>query len=97
MNKILKRKYYALEIELISPLKVSNGQEIHSDSDVMRNGNGVLFIPGSSLAGAFRDYLGFSKDKECIMGYADGEKGYMSSVFISDLYFDNKGQNINLK
>ena len=46
MNKILKRKYYALEIELISPLKVSNGQEIHSDSDVMRNGNGVLFIPG---------------------------------------------------
>ena len=59
MNKILKRKYYALEIELISPLKVSNGQEIHSDSDVMRNGNGILFIPGSSLAGAFRDYLGF--------------------------------------
>jgi len=94
VNKILKRKYYALEIELKSPLKVSNGQEIHSDSDVMRNGNGMLFIPGSSLAGAFREYLGFSKDKECIMGYADGEKGYMSSVFISDLYFDNKIQDM---
>lgn len=88
-NSILKRVYYALEVELISPVNVSSGENIYSDSDIIVNGDGIPFIPGSSVAGAFRNALGDSKSKVSIMGYSDGEEGSMSGVYISDIYFND--------
>lgn len=85
---IISRKYYALKVELISPLSISSGEDYYTDSDVMRNGRGEVFIPGTSLAGAFRNYLGHNKNQECIYGFALKKEGKMSSIYISDLYFD---------
>ncbi len=85
-NKINKCKYYALDIKLISPMCVSGGISENTDSDVLRNGDGELFVPGTSLAGAFRNYIGKKKDVESSMGYSKGNDGKMSSIFISDLY-----------
>lgn len=89
-NPIVSRKYYALKVELVSPLSISNGQNYYTDSDIMRNSKGEVFIPGTSLAGAFRSYLGDDKKQESIYGFSENEKGRMSSLYISDLYFDTR-------
>jgi CRISPR/Cas system CSM-associated protein Csm3 (group 7 of RAMP superfamily) len=86
-KRILKRKYYAITIQLTSPLSVAGSSSVYTDSDVIRNGNGELFIPGTSLAGVFRNRLNQKKSESGMMGYSDGKDGRMSSLFISDLYF----------
>lgn len=97
LNKILKRYYITAEIELASPLALSNGSEENTDSDVLCNGKDEAFIPGTSVAGAFRNYLDNKKDKPGIFGYSvnmgnDKDDGRMSTVFISDIYL--KGTNV---
>lgn len=104
LNKILKRYYIAVEIELASPLALSSGFDENTDADVLRNrnkkkdtdtdGDGDVFIPGTSLAGAFRNYLDKKKDEPGTFGYArkmesNKDDGRMSSVFISDIYLNN--------
>lgn len=85
-NKICKRIYYAIDVQLKSPLCISNGEDYYTDADVLTNGNGEYFVPGTSLAGAFRNYLNNKKDEKSIYGYSKGSEGRMSSVFISDIY-----------
>lgn len=87
-NKIISREYYAIDVSLVSPLNISNGEDYYSDADVLTNGSGEYFIPGTSLAGAFRNYLGKDKKTECAYGFADGDAGRMSSIFISDIYLE---------
>ena len=88
-NRIVSREYFELGVRLDSPLSVSNGENSMTDSDVMINRDCQVFVPGTSLAGAFRNYLEQKKNQKGIMGFSDGEDGRMSSVFISDLYFDS--------
>lgn len=100
-SNIEKRVYYAIPITLASPLCISNGMDDITDADVLRNGNGEVFIPGSSLAGAFRDYISQKAEEPGLFGYSKIRKsiednkrdraseGRMSSIFVSDLYFDN--------
>ena len=97
MGKIIKRYYINAEIKLETPLTISNGENEHTDSDVLRNANEKIFIPGTALAGAFRNYLDKEKNKKCSFGYSskikkggvETDEGSMSSIFISDVYFDN--------
>ncbi len=96
-NPIISRKYYAVKVELLSPLSVSNGQDYYTDADVMKNGKGEVFVPGTSLAGAFRNYLGDDKKQESIYGFSLDEKGRMSSIYISDLYFDTLPEHDHVK
>lgn len=87
VNKIVKRIYYAVEICLRSPLALSSGENETTDMDVLRNSQGEAFIPGTSIAGAFRNYLKKEKTQECSFGFSKGEEGRMSSISISDIYF----------
>ncbi|MDO5423022.1 MAG: RAMP superfamily CRISPR-associated protein [Eubacteriales bacterium] len=89
-NPIRKRCYYAAEVTLCSPLSVSSGMNEYTDSDVLVNGSGEVFVPGTSLAGAMRGYLGMDKKTDGIFGFSDGEDGKMSRVAVCDLYFDRK-------
>lgn len=89
-QKIEKRKYMAVTMKLISPLAVSSGENLHSDADVQRNGTGEIFVPGTSLAGAFRNILEDYGCSESVMGYSEGSLGRMSSLCISDLYFEKQ-------
>ena len=61
MKSILNRKVLYVQVQLTSPLSVSSGENEWTDSDVLRDGNGELFVTGSSLAGAMRAYLGIKK------------------------------------
>lgn len=86
-KKIIEKQYYAFKLRLASPLNVSAGLSEETDADVLRNGDGEAFIPGTSVAGAFRNALMLKEKSDGIMGYSDGEQGRMSSILISDIYF----------
>lgn len=90
VNRIVKRIYYAVELQLRSSLAISSGEDGITDMDILRNRNGEVFIPGTSIAGAFRNYLQKNKEEDCNFGFSRGEEGRMSSVCISDLYFAEK-------
>lgn len=53
-NGVLKKIYYQLCITEISPLRIGDGGNEETDSDLMLDGRGFPFIPGSSLAGILR-------------------------------------------
>ena len=96
MKAVLKRQVFYIQIQLESPLNVASGEDEWTDADVLRDFEGNPFVPGTSLAGAMRAYLGKKKDdKDCFMGFtgkdADGnDDGKMSSLFVSDMCFDGK-------
>lgn len=90
-KKIIEKQYYAFKLRLASPLNVSAGLSEETDADVLRNGDGEVFIPGTSVAGAFRNALMLKEKSDGIMGYSDGEQGRMSSILISDIYFAELG------
>ena len=91
-NAIVKRAYYKIEVENISPLATSSGERELTDSDLLRNADGICFVPGTSLAGAFRNALKLEKKSKGIMGFSDGEDGKMSGIYISDLYFNQNNE-----
>ena len=91
MSAVLKRKVFFIRIQLLSPLNVSSGEDEWTDADVLRDGKGNPFVAGTSLAGAMRAYLEKEKNSPCFMGYSGkNEIGKMSSLFISDLNFEEK-------
>ncbi len=56
-NPIIQKSYYCFCVELASPLCIASSESSFTDADVLRNGNGECFVPGTSLAGAFRNTL----------------------------------------
>lgn len=94
---IKKREYFEIKLELISPLNIGNGESIETDSDVLKASDGRCFIPGTSLAGALRNYLGDMKNEESIYGFSQGDAGRMSSVFISDLYWNDEDVKLSVR
>ena len=96
-RKILKRSYYDIRIMLDSPINIGNGVSGDTDSDVMRNSGGECFVPGTSIAGAFRNYLGDRKNEKSAFGYSEGQEGQMSLVYFSDLYFDQNSVKVSVR
>lgn len=87
---IIKKKYFAVSVVLASPLCVSNGNDKNTDKDILKNASGEFFLPGSSIAGAWRDYLGQKRNCDGLMGFSEDDKGRMSPVSVQDLYLANK-------
>lgn len=52
MKKI--KKYYRIKFKLTSPLSVGSGENRITDSDIILDGRGLPYIPGSALAGVYR-------------------------------------------
>ena len=90
INCVTKKIVYYIAVELASPLCISKGDGVLTDNDVLVNGKGIPFIPGSSLAGAMRGYIEKEKNEDCIFGYEDmsNHQGRMSSLYVTDLFFD---------
>ncbi len=92
-NEIVQRIFYAVKVKTASPLTISGGVDTvtkFSDHDVLRNLENEVFIPGSSLAGAFREYLNLKKDCKGAMGFSKGEEGAMSPILVSDMFFTSE-------
>lgn len=92
-RKIINRTVYKISVITASPVCVSGTHYMSdlTDSDVIKDYDGNAFIPGSSIAGALRDYRGQKKDVIGLFGFnKDDEDGQMSAIYISDLTFGNK-------
>ena len=50
----MKKIYYLLTLEQKSPLRIGNSNHEQSDNDLMLDGRGMPFIPGTSLCGILR-------------------------------------------
>lgn len=87
-NPIRERTYIVLKLKLASPLIISGGWDENTDMDIMRNSAGEVFLPGTSIAGAMRNFLGKNKDQDSIMGFSRQKDGRMSALFLEDAYFD---------
>lgn len=76
-----------------SPLHVGGyGEDVDTDLPLARDGAGVLYIPGSSLAGAFRSWCEETYIKKVInefWGFQDGDKGHASFVIVDDAEIEN--------
>ena len=83
----MKKVYYQLKMYQKSPLRISSGDNETTDSDLLLDGRGCPFIPGSSIAGVLREY--YSKrasaaDVNELFGYVSGETLANSHVTVSD-------------
>lgn len=71
-----------------SPLHVGGyGDDVDTDLPLARDGAGQLYVPGTSLAGSFRELaerlFGNSVIEE-LWGFQDGDKGHASFVMVDD-------------
>ena len=58
MKTVIKRLVFYIQIQLESPLNVASGEDEWTDADILLDFDGNPFVPGSSLAGAMRSYIG---------------------------------------
>ena len=86
----MKKVYYQLKLYQKSPLRISSGDNETTDSDLMLDGRGCPFIPGSSVAGVLRDLCmnavrSLSEaEVDQLFGYISGETLAESHVLVSD-------------
>ena len=85
-NSITERIVYSIDLELDAPLCISSGETDYTDSDIQRDFDDIPFVPGTSLAGALRDYLEKVGKDTSLFG-TDGRESCMSALFISDFRF----------
>lgn len=79
----MKRIYYYVEVENISPIHVGNGENNFTDLDLIRDKNNQFFIPGTSLAGSIIHQL--NKQEQELLEIQDNPKLMKQSpLFISD-------------
>lgn len=64
MNKV----YYRFEFSLISAMSLGCGENHVTDNDIITNGSGMPYIPGSTMAGVFRGLLDSEKEQEKYFG-----------------------------
>lgn len=58
------KKYYRITFTLASPLSIGCGEDRLTDSDIVRDSRGLPYIPGTSLAGVYRNlFSGDEADK----------------------------------
>ena len=61
------KRYYRLELDLVSGMNVGNGENENSDKDLLRDSRQVPFIPGSTMAGLYRAFFD-AKTQETFFG-----------------------------
>lgn len=88
-NPVYKRVYIRIKGMLGSPLLVGSGENRHSDGDVILDAYGNPFVPGSSLAGALRDYVTVVLGKETANVLLGSLEGGQSPLIVYDTEFEN--------
>lgn len=82
MNRaITRRLFYYVDIELLSPMSLGNGDATMTDNDLLLDDKGQPFIPGTSIAGVFQSYQNISFNTE---------EDKQSPVYVSDATLNTK-------
>ena len=80
---IKEKVYYLVRIKTESPLSIGSGLEEMTDSDILKDSNGIPFIPATALAGVMLHYL--NKDEQEIFTPEKNNEKILSPYFISDV------------
>ena len=80
----MKKQFYYVELENISPLHIGNGDNEYTDLDLLLDKDGNFYIPGTSMAGACIHSLNTDIQKKLQPSLKDDSK--LSPVFFSDAY-----------
>ena len=87
----MKKVYYLLKMVAKSPLRIGADSNEETDSDLLVDGRGVPFIPGSSLAGALRSIESNVEMEKELFGYIkkateedDSSEAVESRILIND-------------
>ena len=56
-DRIIKKKYCRITFTLASPLAVGSGTNESSDKDIIRDSQGIPYIPASAMAGVCRSFF----------------------------------------
>ena len=78
----MKRIYYYLELENISPIHIGNGENTYTDLDVIKDENNQFYIPGTSLTGSIVHSLD-KNDQELIQPQYQSQSK-QSPIIIND-------------
>lgn len=68
LNPIERRIYIRGRLHMDSPLVIGSGEDENTNIDLIRDGDGEPFIPGTSLAGCLRHHLEESLPEEVLPG-----------------------------
>lgn len=105
---IKEKIYYYIRFKLESPLSVGNGDDNLTDHDCIRNSNGDLFIPATSIAGVFSHYLN-EEQRNLFAPKIETEKSirekrkekeyeyFQSPYFISDAILASSNVNMSIR
>lgn len=88
-DKKVKKYYVKGIIDLKSPLIMGSGETENSECDIIRDWEGKVFIPGTSIAGAVRSYLSefFSEKKLINMVFGETETTKSGTTYQSIIIF----------
>lgn len=82
-------------ISNLTPMHVGgHGEEVDSDLPLARDGAGNLYVPGTSLAGALRDFteLLFPIEVDDLWGYQFNESGHASRIVVEDAVIEKSDE-----
>ena len=76
----MRRTFYYITLKNISPVHIGTGDGTYTDMDVLKDGNGNIFIPGTAFAGSILHYLNEDErklinpnDKQSTIHFSDAE------------------------
>jgi len=70
---------------------IGSGEEETSDSDILRDSEGKVYIPGTSLAGVSRHFLeAIGVNTDVIFGKMDSNADYESKIIFFDAFAENE-------
>lgn len=91
-NKIKGKIVLIGQIECLSPLHIGSGKDTHSDMDIMRDKEGRIFIPATSLIGVLRHTIlkkcfngQENQDFKKCWGYTSEDEGQQSAISCDNL------------
>jgi CRISPR/Cas system CSM-associated protein Csm3 (group 7 of RAMP superfamily) len=84
-NKIVKRIAVRADAKLLTPMLIGSGEGNNSDIDIVRQADGMPYLPGSSLAGVLRSVLN-DNESEKLFGYVKLKRNDSNKSRISPLY-----------
>lgn len=78
----MRKIYYYVQLKTISPLNIGNGTSECTDMDVLKDDQGLFYIPGTSIAGAC--YHDLDEESKKLFNPLFEQQNKMSPIFFSD-------------
>lgn len=89
--KICKKEYLKIHIHTTSSLSIGSGNNDTTDSDIIRDGRGIPFIPGTAIAGVTRHAISHMTqiDTDRYFGKIDDKNAEESRLSFFDAFPEN--------